>query len=177
MDKKMVPAIGQEIYVPTSLYISHGEDDVLGGRATVMSVSEEKLGNRIVHCITVKEHPSVTYYWETYLAEYQEEWEQQFGDQRAKPIPDNREEFNSGSIITIDVIRRWLQEGKERGATHVIIISDTFDYTYYPVYVMPGENPRKKAKQETGKQTSVKEVYSLSHDIEAQLANYPNIQF
>lgn len=177
MSEKKVPSVGEEIYVPTNFYISHGEDDVLGGRATVIEVWEEKHGNRIVHAITVKEHPNKTYYWENYLAKHHEKWEQKFGDRRAKPIPDNREEFNSGSVITPDIIRRWLREGKEQGATHVIIISDTFDYTHYPVYVMPGEDPREKAKQETREQTSVKEVYSLSRDIEAQLANYPTLNF
>lgn len=177
MSGRKVPSIGEEIYVPTRLYMSHGEDDVLGGRATVMGVWEEKHGNRIVHGITVKEHPNTTYYWENGLVECQEEWKQKFGDQRAKSIPDNREEFNSGSVITPDVIRRWLREGKKQGATYVIIISDTFDYTYYPVYVMPGEDPRKIIEEETTECTSVKEVYSLSRDIEAQLASYPALNF
>lgn len=34
----------------------------------------------------------------------------------------------------------WIEEAKRRGATHIISVCDTFDYSDYPVYVMPGEN-------------------------------------
>jgi len=165
MKEQIVPSVGQEIYVPSALYLSHGRDDILGGRTTVTKVVAEKHGDRIVHGIQVKGFPNETYYWENGLMQQQEELRQRFGDQLARPDPDEREEFNSHSIITRDVIKRWLTEGKERGATHVIVVSDTFDYTYHPNYVMPGEDPRQKAK-EVG---SVKEVYSLSRDIESQL--------
>ncbi len=161
-----VPLVGQEIYIPSALYISHGRDDIMGGRVVVTKVIQEKHGDRIVHSIQVTGFPNITYYWENGLAQQQEDLREQFGDQLAHPDPDKREEFNSHSVITRDVIRRWLTEGKERGATHVIVVSDTFYYTYCPTYVMPGEDPRQKAK-EVG---SVKEVYSLSRDIESQLA-------
>lgn len=161
-----VPVVGQEIYIPSSVYLSHGEDDVLGGRAIVARVKEEKHGDRTVHGITVKELPNTTYYWENGLAQQQNELQKRFCDQCARPDPDEREEFNSGSIITKDVIRRWLEEARQAGATHVIVVSDTYDYTYFPVSVMPGEDPRKKA-EEVG---DVKEVYSLLRDIEPQIA-------
>lgn len=166
MEKRLIPSVGQEIYIPSALYLSRGRDDVCGGRAVVTKVIEEKHGDRIVHGIQVKGLPNRTYYWENGLAQRQEELRNRFGDLLAHPDPDKREEFNSHSIITRDVIRRWLVEGKERGATHVIVVSDTFDYTYSPSYVMPGENPRQKA----GEIGSVQEVYSLSRDIESQLA-------
>lgn len=166
MEKQSVPSVGQEIYILSALYLSHGRDDICGGRATVTKVIEEKHGDRIVHGIQVQGLPNKTYYWENGLAQQQEELQNRFGDQLAHLDPDEREEFNSHSIITRDVIRRWLNEGKERGATHVIVVSDTYDYTYSPTYVMPGEDPRQKAK-EVG---SVKEVYSLQRDIESQLA-------
>ena len=165
MEKQSVPSAGQEIYIPSALYMSHGRDDVCGGRAVVTNVTEEKHGDRIVHGIQVNGLPNETYYWENGLAQQQDELRERFDDQLAYPDPDEREEFNSHSIITRDVIRRWLAEGKERGATHVIVVSDTYDYTYCPMYVMPGENPRQKA-EEAG---AVKEVYSLLRDIESQL--------
>lgn len=168
-----VPSVGDEIYVPSALYISHGEDDILGGRAVVKSVKKEKHGNDIIHGVTVQELPNRTYFWENGLADKQEELRKEFGDGRARPDPDKREEFNSGSIITQDVIRRWLKEAKERGATHVIVVSDTFDYTYCPVSVMPGEDPREKAKA-VG---SVTEVYSLARDIESQLSEHRAFHF
>ena len=168
--KQHVPSIGEEIYVPSEFYLSHGRDDIRGGCAVVTKITQEKHGDRVVHGICVEEFPEKTYYWENGLMQEQEKLRRQYGDRRARRDPDERSEFNSGSLVTKDDIRRWLGEGKERGATHVIVISDTFDYVYYPVYVMPGENPRLKAEEECGEFTSVKEVYSLSRDIESQLA-------
>ena len=165
-----VPVVGQDIYVPTELYISHGKDDIQGGLAEISSVVSEMHGDRKVHKIKVKELPHKSYVWENHLAENQENLAKRFGEQRAKPDPDERPEFNSGARITKSDLRRWLQEGKEMGATHVIVMSDTYDYVYYPVYVMPGDNPRKVGEKESGTDTSVKEVYSLSLDIELQLA-------
>ena len=71
---------------------------------------------------------------------------------------------------TREDISRWLQEGKERGATHMIVVCDTFDWEDYPVYVLPGENVREKAAEYDGKEMQkIMEVYSLSQDLEAQL--------
>lgn len=166
-----VPAVGDEIYVPSALYLSHGEDDVLGGLATVSSVQSERHGNRTVHKVTVKELPSRGYYWENGLAEEQEELKQRFGNGRARPDPDTSPEFNSGSVVTQEHIRVWLDEGRAQKATHVIVISDSYDRVYYPVYVMIGEDPHKIAEKESaGGDLTVKEVYSLSRDIDAQLA-------
>lgn len=174
----MVPKVGQDIYVPAELYISHGQDDIQGGLAEVISVVSKTYGNRKkVHGIKVKEVPNKTYFWENYLAENQEKWAKRFGMQRAKPDPDELSEFNSGARVTKNDIRRWLQEGKEKGATHVIVMSDTYDYVYYPVHVMPGNNPREVGKKESGNDISVKEVYSLSLDIEVQLAEQVAIHY
>ena len=68
----------------------------------------------------------------------------------------------------------WFEEGKKLGATHMIIVCDTFDHEDYPVYVEPGEDVRKKAFEygsdngaglptvENEKMSRVMEVYSLS---------------
>ena len=37
-------------------------------------------------------------------------------------------------------IVRWTNEGNRLGATHLIVMCDEFDFTYYPKYVMNGEN-------------------------------------
>jgi hypothetical protein len=47
---------------------------------------------------------------------------------------------------TQEDIRRWLKEAKKEGATHVIVVCDSFDHEDYPVPVMPGENVREKAR-------------------------------
>ena len=46
---------------------------------------------------------------------------------------------------TKQVIRRWLKEAKAKGATHMIVVCDTFDHEDYPVFVMPGDNARTTA--------------------------------
>jgi hypothetical protein len=67
-------------------------------------------------------------------------------------------------------IREWFQEGKINGATHMIVVCDTYDYEDFPVYVMPGtdvkgavEDERKKAMQ------NVMEVYDLSMSEDEQV--------
>jgi hypothetical protein len=53
-------------------------------------------------------------------------------------------------------IRSWLLEGKKLGASHVIIVCDTFDYGDYPVYV--------KKIPETMVESMVGRVYEI-HDV------------
>lgn len=86
-----VPKVGDEIYVPTSRYLSHGVDDKVGGLATVKSVRFSKGSN--THFVAVNE-VSGEYNWENYLASRQKELEEMFGNQRAFPDPDDRPEFN-----------------------------------------------------------------------------------
>jgi len=64
-------------------------------------------------------------------------------------------------------IRDWIEEGIKRGATHVVIMCDTFDYENYPSYIMPGEDPRDKCSYENMQRPD--ECYDLRIDIEAQL--------
>ena len=68
-------------------------------------------------------------------------------------------------------IKRWLEEGKSMGATHMIVACDTYDWSDYPVFVMPGEDVRKKAEEyENGKNMrKLMEVYSFNYDIDKQL--------
>jgi hypothetical protein len=71
---------------------------------------------------------------------------------------------------TQDDIRGWLQRGKDKGATHVLVVCDTFDWSDYPVFVMPGENLREKADKNNGpNMTKLMEVYKLDMDWNEQL--------
>lgn len=68
-------------------------------------------------------------------------------------------------------ILEWLRRGKESGATHVIVVCDTWDYEDYPVYINPGESVSEKLSYyQHADMQRVMEVYNLSMDIESQLA-------
>jgi hypothetical protein len=72
-----------------------------------------------------------------------------------------------------DIIKQWFKEGKKEGATHMIVVCDTFDYDDYPVYVQKDEDARTKASEYSGKNMQrVMEVYNLSKNMEKQLAEY-----
>ncbi len=59
-------------------------------------------------------------------------------------------------------LKRYFDKAQEIGATHVIIVCDTFDYGDFPVYVMPNEDVKKIQQEETDKPMQrVMEVYSL----------------
>jgi hypothetical protein len=87
---KNIPKIGDIIYVDTELHISHGVDDVRGGKAKVSSV---KIMNRKCHII-VETFPDTLYAW-NYLMPLQVKLGAEFGDEWAKKTPDFRPEFNS----------------------------------------------------------------------------------
>ena len=72
---------------------------------------------------------------------------------------------------TKEDIRGWLTEAKKEGATHMLVVCDTFAHEDYPVFVKPGEDVRAEAKQyQRGENMqSLMEVYSLKLDVEAQL--------
>lgn len=71
-------------------------------------------------------------------------------------------------------IREWLKRGKEKGATHMIVVCDTFDYDDYPVYVGTCQDVRKVAREYNNysKMSKVMEVYSYNHDLEEQIAEH-----
>ena len=74
---------------------------------------------------------------------------------------------------TQDDIRGWLMRGKRDGATHVIIATDTFGWTDYPVYVQPDEDVTTRLARVQGQDMiKVMEVYNLALPLEAQLAEY-----
>ena len=71
---------------------------------------------------------------------------------------------------TQDDIRGWLERGKARGASHMLVVCDTFDWSDYPVFVMPGEDARKRAAENSGpNMTKLMEVYNLAEDWDQQL--------
>jgi len=74
-------------------------------------------------------------------------------------------------------IRQWLEDAEKEGATHVIIVCDTFDHEDYPVKVMPEDDVKKKMCEysfDAGNMQKVMEVYSLTgkYTIDMQLDEF-----
>jgi hypothetical protein len=94
--KNIEPFIGQKIYVPTSIYLSHGMDDFVGGIATISKI-EKSAYLPEDHCnylmVGIEEKPGTLYNWNSLLSE-QEELKIRFKKHRAHPDPDDRPEFN-----------------------------------------------------------------------------------
>jgi hypothetical protein len=70
-------------------------------------------------------------------------------------------------------IRAWLKEGQEEGATHVVVVCDTFSNEDYPVKVKAPEEVQKVVEKYHGPSMQrVMEVYALHLDLEAQLNEF-----
>lgn len=81
-----VPKVGQDIYVPSSFYLSRGRDDFRGGRCEVSKVEWDEQQQNHVVCIV--ERPSHGYYWESSLRDQQKKLAEEYGDERGRPDPD-----------------------------------------------------------------------------------------
>lgn len=70
-------------------------------------------------------------------------------------------------------IRSWLERAKQKGASHMLVVCDTFDWSDYPVFVMPGEDVKKRADENSGpNMTKLMEVYKLDMDWNEQLGQH-----
>jgi hypothetical protein len=86
---KRIPKVGEDIYLPGALYLSHGVDDYVGGLAKVAKVHKETYGT----FITTEEIPGHSINWE-YLEGEQAALKKEFGKKRAYPDPDDSYESN-----------------------------------------------------------------------------------
>lgn len=82
--------VGQDIYVPTSMYLSRGVDDVCGGKAKITHL---ELADHDYVWVTTKEHPGHHYSMKA-LLEQQKKLKKEFGKERAYPDPDDSYESN-----------------------------------------------------------------------------------
>lgn len=66
-------------------------------------------------------------------------------------------------------IKAWFEEAEAEGATHMLVVCDTFDWEDYPVSVMPGQDPHEVAKRydDTNMQR-IMECYKISLGWEPQ---------
>ncbi|MCK5020680.1 MAG: hypothetical protein KAS32_26910 [Candidatus Peribacteraceae bacterium] len=63
-------------------------------------------------------------------------------------------------------IDRWIKEGQDMGATHIISVCDTFDWDDYPAYVMPDENlEERKAKFNGVDMQKINEIIQLVPEV------------
>ena len=75
-------------------------------------------------------------------------------------------------------IADWFKRGVAQGATHMIVVCDTYDHDDYPVYVMPNENVHEKQKEYNGQNMQrVMEVYSMSMDMNTQLNQFRSFNY
>lgn len=80
---------------------------------------------------------------------------------------------------TQDEISAWFDAGVTKGATHMIVVCDTFDYTDYPVYVSKGESAQEKFNQNNGRpnMTKAMECYALWKPKQSQLTQRRTFDF
>lgn len=72
-------------------------------------------------------------------------------------------------MTTADDIKAWFEHAQEMGATHLLVVCDTFQYEDYPVIVGPGEDIREVVESKNGKNMQkVMEVYKVALGWEAQ---------
>jgi hypothetical protein len=76
-------------------------------------------------------------------------------------------------------LKVWFDQGKKDGATHMLVVCDTFDYGDYPAYVGKDENVHDRITYyKLSPMQMIMEVYDLSMDRDEQLStprvyNYP----
>lgn len=87
-----LPSVGDDIYVPSQWYMSHGHDDFEGGLVRVTKVHFSSQWKRWT--IEVAERPGHGYFWDT-LRNEQERLKAEYGDRRGHPDPDDHPDSNS----------------------------------------------------------------------------------
>ena len=71
-------------------------------------------------------------------------------------------------MTTKTEIAEWFDRGVAQGASHMVIVVDTYDYDNYPVFTKTVEDARQRCSC-PGEMQRVMEVYNLSMDKETQL--------
>lgn len=75
-----------------------------------------------------------------------------------------------GNLGNNERIRRWLENGKKRRSTHVIVTYNVNKEDFRPIYVGKNQNIRSQLQiMNSDYQVKPVEVYDLSMDIDKQL--------
>ena len=73
-------------------------------------------------------------------------------------------------MTTKTQIETWFDDGVARGATHMMVVCDTFDFEDFPVYVSSTEDFHEKYQAERDKRMQkIMEVYDLRADKGSQM--------
>ena len=76
-------------------------------------------------------------------------------------------------MTTTTELSEWFDRGVSQGATHMIIVCDTFDWDDFPVYVEPGEDVHEVEAAERGQpMQKIMEVYNLRLSKQYQLSQF-----
>lgn len=68
-------------------------------------------------------------------------------------------------------LSEWFDRGVAQGASHMIVVCDTYDHEDYPVYVMdPLDVVKKQKEYEVMPMQRVMEIYSLRKDKQEQMS-------
>ncbi len=70
---------------------------------------------------------------------------------------------------TVHEIRAWVEEGLRNKCAFVVVLTDWFDYTDYPVYIRDAITFDEELKSN---KDGIMEVYDLSLPIESQLQEH-----
>lgn len=90
-----VPKVGDYIYVRTSLFIDHGEDDQVGGLAEVIDVHDGMSGgDPKCKFVVTMQHNGGGSNWTQFLFREQERLMKEFGENFAYPDPDDRSYYD-----------------------------------------------------------------------------------
>lgn len=81
------PSVGDWIYLQSSFFIGHSQDDFCGGLAQVSKVEDGMSAGKMMPFIQVKQKPGSSMNW-AYLEKEQEKFAKQYGNMLAHPCPD-----------------------------------------------------------------------------------------
>lgn len=82
------------------------------------------------------------------------------------------------TATTKELLATWFDSGVAQGATHMVVVCDTFDYEDYPVYVSPNQDVGQVFREYDGpNMAKVMEVYDLAKDRDSQLNEWRVFNF
>lgn len=73
-------------------------------------------------------------------------------------------------MTSVSTLQAWFKRGVEQGATHMIVVCDTYDWEDYPVFVSPEDNVREVESKYSKDMQKVIEIYKLSLSMNAQMS-------